>query len=114
MTIKERIKELCKNKNISLNKLEQELDFAKGYISKLDKSTPNAKKMQLIADYFKVSVDYLMTGKDNRYSSENADFIADIMMDNDLLGVMKLYQKLKKEQQKHVVDLMIMLDEKGE
>lgn len=62
MTLKERIKSLCKNNGVSLNKLETELDFAKGYLSKLDKSTPNSAKLQKIADYFGVSLDYLMTG----------------------------------------------------
>ena len=40
-----------------MNQLEKELGFAVGYISKLDKSTPNSKYIQKIADYFNVSVD---------------------------------------------------------
>jgi transcriptional regulator with XRE-family HTH domain len=63
--MKERIKELCKNKKISMNMLEQELGFGKGYISKLGQSTPNAAKIKKIADYFDVTVDYLMTGKED-------------------------------------------------
>lgn len=62
--MKERIKELCKKSGISMNKLEDLLGFGKGYISKLGNSTPNVKKVQQIADYFGVSVDYLMTGKE--------------------------------------------------
>lgn len=65
MDLKERIKELCKNKKISMNLLEQELGFGKGYISKLGQSTPNTLKIQKIADYFGVTVDYLMTGADS-------------------------------------------------
>ena len=57
MTLKERIKQLCNNNRISMNQLEKELGFAVGYISKLDKSTPNSKYIQKIADYFNVSVD---------------------------------------------------------
>lgn len=60
--MKERIKELCKMNGISMNKLENELHFGKGYISKLGESTPNVSKIKKIADYFNVSVDYLMTG----------------------------------------------------
>lgn len=62
--MKERIKELCKKSGISMNKLEDTLGFGKGYISKLGNSTPNVKKVQQIADYFGVSVDFLMTGKE--------------------------------------------------
>lgn len=31
----------------------------------MDKSTPNSAKLQKIADYFGVTLDYLMTGKDS-------------------------------------------------
>lgn len=65
MEIKERIKQLCKENSISVNKLETTLGFGTGYVSKLDKSTPNTKKIKAIADHFNVSVDYLMTGKTN-------------------------------------------------
>lgn len=63
MDLKERIQELCKQAGISMNQLEQELNFGKGYISKLGKSAPNVNKIQLIANRFNVTVDYLMTGK---------------------------------------------------
>lgn len=60
MTLRDKIKELCKQSNISLNKLESDLGFAKGYISKLDKSTPNSSKLQQIANYFGISLDSLL------------------------------------------------------
>ena len=63
MDLKERIQELCKQSGISMNQLEQELNFGKGYISKLGKSVPNVNKIQLIANRFNVTVDYLMTGE---------------------------------------------------
>lgn len=62
--MKERIKALCKDNGISMNKLEETLGFGKGYISKLGSSTPKATKIKKIADYFNVSVDYLMTGNE--------------------------------------------------
>lgn len=60
MTLKERIKELCKQKKIAVSKLEDDLGFAGGYISKLDKSTPNTDKINAIANYLDVSLDYLI------------------------------------------------------
>jgi transcriptional regulator with XRE-family HTH domain len=112
--IYERIKKLAKEQGISINALEIKIGIAKGSLCKIDIHKPSSAKMKLLADELKTTVDYLMTGKESRYSDENADLIADIMLDNYLLEVMKLYQKLKKEQQKHVVDLMVMLDKKGE
>ena len=66
MTLKERIKDLCKERNVSLNKVEEDLGFGKGYLSKLDKSKPNISKIQKMADYFGVSVDWLMGGIEDR------------------------------------------------
>lgn len=63
MDLKERIKELCKEKGISLNKLEADCGVAKGYISKLDKSSPSVATIQRIADYLGVSLDYLIKGE---------------------------------------------------
>lgn len=72
MELKERIKALCKENGISMNKLEDILGFGKGYISKLGKSTPNAQKIQQIADYFGVTLDYLLNGTtENKYYELN-------------------------------------------
>lgn len=70
MDLKERIKELCKINGVSMNKVESDLNFGKGYISKLGKSTPNASKIRQIADYFDVTVDYLMSGKESSHEIE--------------------------------------------
>lgn len=72
MELKERIKALCKENGISMNKLEDILGFGKGYISKLGKSTPNTQKIQQIADYFGVTLDYLLNGTtENKYYELN-------------------------------------------
>lgn len=70
MDLKERIKELCKINGVSMNKVESDLNFGKGYISKLGKSTPNVSKIRQIADYFDVTVDYLMSGKESSQEIE--------------------------------------------
>lgn len=69
MDLKDRIKTLCSKQNISLNQLEQDLGFGKGYISKLGKSTPNITKIQQIAKKLNVSVDYLMSGDSEQKNS---------------------------------------------
>ena len=70
MDLKDRIKELCKINGVSMNKVESDLNFGKGYISKLGKSTPNASKIRQIADYFDVTVDYLISGKESSQEIE--------------------------------------------
>ena len=64
MTLKDRIKALCKAKKTSMNKIEIELGFGIGYISKLNESNPNSGKLQKIADRLNVSLDYLMGNVD--------------------------------------------------
>lgn len=55
-----KIKELCKEKKISINQMEQDLGFSKGYISKLDNSIPSVTNAKKIADYLNVSINDLM------------------------------------------------------
>ena len=60
MSIYARIKELCKEKHISVNKLEETLEISKGSLCKIDTNKPSAGRMEKIADYFGVTVDFLM------------------------------------------------------
>lgn len=60
MDLKRRIQALCKEKNVTSQQLEVDLGFGKGYISKLNTSTPNASKIQQIADYLEVPLDFLL------------------------------------------------------
>ena len=114
MTLRERVKILCKEQKTSLNALETECGFAKGYASKLDKSTPNAENLRKIANYFNVSVDYLMTGKEDLegdISDESAHLIAQIRKDTELPDALKKYFGLSDAKKKHVVELINLLSE---
>lgn len=51
-----KIKSLCKEKGISINKLEKDLGFSKGYVSKLNASSPSVDKVRKIAEYLKVEI----------------------------------------------------------
>ena len=74
MDMKERIRHLCKLNHVSMNKVEGDLGFGKGYLSKLGTSKPNAEKLKKIADYFNVSLDFIMTGKeDEQKEKDNTD-----------------------------------------
>ena len=59
-TLRDRIRTLAKTKGLSLPKLEAELGFRSGTIVKWEKASPSADKLQKVADYFDVSVDYLL------------------------------------------------------
>lgn len=62
MTLKDRVKELANQRGISLPSLESELGFGNSTIVKWDKSTPSAEKLNAVAQYFGVTMDYLLNG----------------------------------------------------
>lgn len=64
MDLKERVQSLCRSRGITAQRLEIDLGFGKGYVSKLNASTPNAANVQKMATYFGVSTDFIMTGED--------------------------------------------------
>ncbi|MDO4326285.1 MAG: helix-turn-helix transcriptional regulator [bacterium] len=55
-----RISELCAKKGITITQLERELGFGRATIQKWKNSSPSADKLSKVADYFKVSTDYLI------------------------------------------------------
>lgn len=71
MTIYERIESLRKSKGLSQGKLEKQLGFSNGSISKWKNSTPKVERLQKLADFFGVSVEYLMTGKEDKKEKDN-------------------------------------------
>ena len=91
MTLKERIKELANAEGISLPALEAELGFGNGTIVKWDKSTPNAEKLNTVAKYFGVTMDYLLNGetekgltnKDKRDISKTVNELMEKLDSND-------------------------------
>jgi len=70
MDILERIKGLAAKKDISINALEEKLGFARGYLYTWKKKTPGIDRVKKVAEYFNVSVDYLLGTTDNPTSKE--------------------------------------------
>lgn len=66
--IYERIKELCKERGITISKLENDLELGRSSVRKFDLHDPGVGKMNLIAGYLGVSIDALL-GQD--YYAEN-------------------------------------------
>lgn len=67
----DRIKELANNKGISISKLEEKLELSKNAIYAIKRNQPSAERLQLIADYFNVSTDYLLGRTDNPKIASN-------------------------------------------
>lgn len=73
MSIVNRIKNLCNSKSTTMTALERELNFGKGIIRRWDEASPNSDKLQKVADYFHVSVDYLLGREEKQIELNSRD-----------------------------------------
>lgn len=62
MTTLDRVKNLCKSRGISVSILEDKLDIPRNTIYQWRKNNPSLERLEVIADFFGVSLDYL-TGR---------------------------------------------------
>ena len=65
---------------------------------KSGKSRPNTDKLILIARYFGVTVEYLVTGEDTRIETP--------LFDEEQIDLITLYSQLNEKQKKAVFDLL--------
>lgn len=65
MNTYEIIKELVKQRFMTVAQLERTLDLSNGSISKWAKSKPNSEPLEKVADYLNISTDYLLGRTDN-------------------------------------------------
>lgn len=69
----QRIQNLANKNGLSIAELERILNLSNGSIARWKKSAPSSKGLTLIADYFDVSVDYLLGREKEEYSGEKED-----------------------------------------
>lgn len=93
MSLYENVKAIAKEKGYSINRLEKELGFARSYISKFKTITPSMDKVQKIADFLGVSVDYLLTGTEKEIGKQILTSKDERDIAKDLESIMsKLFQ----------------------
>ena len=67
------IEELCKTSGKSLKALERDLGFGNGTIRRWNTNSPSVDKVQKVADYFGVSVGFILGGEEiKKEASEEA------------------------------------------
>lgn len=93
MTVFDRIENLRKSNGISQGKLEKELGFSNGSISKWKNSTPTPERLKKLADYFNVTLEYLMTGEEKEggetyYLNEETTKMAQSIFENKELRML--------------------------
>lgn len=65
MTVFERIKKLASNQGKGVSKVATDLGFSENLFYRWKTSEPKARDLQKVADYFDVSVDYLLGRTEN-------------------------------------------------
>lgn len=67
LQIAKKIKSICHQKNIPINKLLEECSLNKGFIYDLEKRniSPSCDKILRLSDYLEISVDYLLGRTEN-------------------------------------------------
>jgi transcriptional regulator with XRE-family HTH domain len=80
---------------------------------KSGRSKPKTDKLQKIADYFGVTIEYLKTGNENEiaFSPENAELLIKIRQDKALSDALKIYFDMPDSKKKYIINCINMLDE---
>ena len=70
MNLRDKIKVLAVQNKISVAELERTLGFGNGSISKWNKQSPSVEKLKQVADFFHVSMDYLLGREEAKTPSD--------------------------------------------
>lgn len=97
----ERIKNLCAKHNITINKLESELGFGSSSVKKWERtSSPSVDKIMKVANYFDVSIDYLLGRSDIEGS------ISEIIGDEDIISFQRARQKMTSHEREKMMQML--------
>lgn len=113
MSMYERIENLRKSRKISQGKLETELGFSNGSISKWRNSDPTPERLKKLADYFEVSIEYLLTGEEKEneqkyYINKESEEMAQFLFENPEYKV--LFDASRKVKQEDIQFVKEMID----
>lgn len=86
MTITERLRMKCKEKCTSFNALEKELGLGNGTIRRWDEKIPGIDKAHLVANRLEVSLEWLVTGKEESDLTPEEQQLVDLYRQADDRG----------------------------
>ena len=105
MTLMQRIKQLCDSHGETLASLERKMDFGNGTSRRWDNATPSGDKLAKVADFFHVSVDYLLGRDTNEENDSNVP-------DENFTILSRNAKKLSPEKRKQLLDMAkVMFEE---
>lgn len=96
----DRIRLLANAQGLSLPALEAKLNLGNGTISRWSKSSPNTDKLARVADYFHVSLDYLL----GRFEKENSP--SKLVLTEGEKDLLELFRSIPENQQPVVLAMI--------
>ena len=93
------VKNLCAEQKISIAELEKRLGFSTSSVAKWDNHAPSSVKLQRVAEYFGVSVDYILGRSSIR---DTAD---EIVRDDDIILIQRAKSSISEENWKTLMDI---------
>lgn len=113
----EKIKDLCVRKGITITALERELNFAKGSLSKIDRHKPSADRLQKIADYFGVSVDFFTVQNSDQnevyyFDDETAKLAQELFDNKELRALFDVQRGMSAEDLRALYGMALALKRK--
>lgn len=119
-TFKDRVVDVWKERRPdirSVRKLEEEIGLSNGLIASWSKSEPSKEKVEKVANFFNVSVDYLLNGKKDKPNGKHDNSIdVDELLENDELLLSFQGKEISKQYRDAVLAIlktMPDLDENG-
>ena len=85
MTVYDRIKELADNRRKTISEIENDIGFSDNYIYSLKRKKPTSANLEKLADYFNVSVDYLLGRSEAKPVNEPIDLAEVANSDDDAI-----------------------------
>lgn len=103
MNVYERIRQLCKEKGVSVRQMEIDNGMIRGKASKWKTYTPKADALLALSEYFGVSTDYILTGeqsgvsKENHYDVETEMLARELQKNKELRAIFDVAKGMPKE-----------------
>ena len=115
MEFSERLKELRKQRGLSQYELAKNLGISKSTISMMEIGSrqPSKETMEMIADYFNVSLDFL-TGKENLsyyyFEPSQSDLLVKLAGDEELYALVEKILNGSKEQRDRLIQMAKLME----
>ena len=98
--LRDRIYELCNEKNILITELESQIGISQGCISLWIKSPPNINKVYIAAQILGVSTDYLVGNSNIRQKTD------EVLDDPAIISIQRARQKMSSEEKQKMMHLL--------